>query len=134
MFEKLSSLYDLFRKGESVADPEKWKHGQIAATTLAGVFMAVVKLAKGFGYDLHIDETASLSIAGGIITVVNIVLTFTTSKSIGLPAKQSALPEISEEFNNVPAAAIVQKPTAVRPVSPSLIEEAKAALEKDRGR
>lgn len=91
---KISALWDLFRKGECVADPAKWKARQITATVLGAAIMAAIQALKAFGIDIAIDENSALAIAGGVIAVVNVVLTITTTDKIGLPAKQ-AMPSSS---------------------------------------
>ena len=80
---KLMSIWGLFRQGESVADPAKWKTGQITATILGGVVLAGVHVAKAFGVDLPVDTETATAIGGGVLAVVNVVLTITTSKTVG---------------------------------------------------
>lgn len=87
MFDKLKAFWDLFHKGEEVADPEKWKARQISASVIAGAIMAAVKLAGTFGIDIPVDSDTSLLIAGGVLATVNVVLTMVTSKKAGLQAK-----------------------------------------------
>lgn len=89
---KLSALWALFRKGESVSNPQSWKTGQITATALGAAILAAVHVLASFGYVLPVDENACTAIAGGIIAIVNIVLTVTTSDKVGLPAKQPIVP------------------------------------------
>lgn len=87
---KLASLWNLFRKGDAVSDPEKWKRRQITATMLGGAIFAVLNVAKNFGYDLQIDEGAADAVAVGALVLINGVLTVTTSKTVGLPSKRSS--------------------------------------------
>ena len=103
MFGKLKALYSVFKAGEAVANPEAWKRGQITATILAGVFIALVQLAKVFGYDIPMDENTATSIAAGIITLVNWLLTVATTKKIGLPSGVQAepLPTIVPELTGI---------------------------------
>lgn len=84
--EKLTAIWGLFRQGESVADPAKWKAGQITATVLGGVLMALVNLAAAFGHPLPVDTSTANSIGAGILACVNVVLTVTTCPHMGLPA------------------------------------------------
>lgn len=86
MLEKMSALWSLFRKGEAVADPAKWKSRQITSTMLAGLLIAVVQLAKACGHEIPIDNDTALALAGGIIAAVNTVLTIITSRHAGLPS------------------------------------------------
>lgn len=85
--EKLKAILDLFRKGSSVSEPAKWKERQITATVLAGVILALVHLLSVFGVAIPLDMDTANAIAGGIIAIVNVVLTVTTTDKIGLPAK-----------------------------------------------
>lgn len=88
---KLAALWNLFRKGDAVSDPAKWKNRQITATMLGGLIFAVLNVAKNFGYDLQIDEGAAEAVAVGALVLVNGVLTFTTSKTVGLPPKRNPI-------------------------------------------
>ena len=88
---KLVAVLDLFRKGESVANKEAWKTGQITATALAGVVMAAANVAAAYGHPMPagLDADSVTTIAGGVIGIVNLVLTYVTSEKVGLlPAKQ----------------------------------------------
>lgn len=101
MFEKLKLFYDLFRKGQELGNAEIWKNRQVTANILGGFILATVALIKAFGYELPIDENTAMSIAGGAIAIINVVLTLTTSKKVGLPAKpdvSEALPTIQQEL------------------------------------
>ena len=86
---KLFSLLGLFRQGVAVSDPKKWKERQITATVLAGVVLAVVNVLGAFGYALPIDTETANAIAAGIIAIVNVILSITTTDKVGLPAKPS---------------------------------------------
>ena len=86
--EKLLALFALLRKGGEVTDVEKWKKHQIDANILGGVLLALVAVAKAFGYELPVTDDVALSIGGGIVAAVNVILTAITSKRAGLlPAK-----------------------------------------------
>lgn len=86
--EKLFAFLAVLRKGSEVSDVEAWKKHQINGNLIAGLIIALVALAKAFGYELPVDDKAALSIGGGIVTVINIMLTAATSKRAGiLPAK-----------------------------------------------
>ena len=94
---KLSALWNLFRQGQSVSDPAKWKNRQITATVLAGVILAIVNTLAAFGYSLPIDADTANAIAAGVIAVVNVVLTVTTTDKIGLKPSESPSVETSEK-------------------------------------
>lgn len=94
--EKLSAFWDLFRKGQCIDNPAAWKKGQIAAPVLGAFLMAAVHLLGLYGYTIPIDEGTAAALAGGILIVVNSLLTVITTDKLGiLPAKpilQSAQP------------------------------------------
>lgn len=89
---KIAALWGLFRKGEAVANPAAWKAGQITVTALAALLLAVARVAEAFGHALPIDQAAADAVAAGVIAAVNVVLTVTTSKSVGLPARSADRP------------------------------------------
>ena len=82
--QKTANVLALLNKGQSVADPTKWKSRQITATMLAGVVVALANLAKSFGVDLPIDAETAEAIAVTALVVINGVLTITTSKTVGI--------------------------------------------------
>ena len=84
VLQKTANVLALLNKGQSVADPAKWKSRQITATMLAGVVVALVNLAKSFGVDLPIDADTAEAISVTALVVVNGVLTITTSKTVGI--------------------------------------------------
>ena len=83
MLDKIKGLWALMQAGKAVADPALWKTRQITVTMLVAVLMAVVQLAKGFGYELPIDENTATALAGGVLAIVNVVLTLSTSDKVG---------------------------------------------------
>ena len=95
--DKIKSILNLFRKGSAVLEPAKWKERQITATVLAGVILALVHVAAAFGFVLPVDMEIANSIAAGIIAVVNVILTITTTDKVGLPSKQVDLPQINPD-------------------------------------
>ena len=94
---KLMSLLALFRQGSAVANPKMWKERQITATVLAGAILALINVLAVFGVSVPIDVGTANAIAAGLIAVVNVVLTVTTSNTVGLPSKQADLPVITPE-------------------------------------
>lgn len=85
--DKFYSLFNLFKQGQAVADPKAWKNRQISVTVLAGVILAVINVLSSFGLSVPIDVETANAIAGGVIAVVNVVLTLTTSDKVGIPDK-----------------------------------------------
>lgn len=84
---KVASVIDLFRKGQSVANPEKWKNRQVTATVLATVIVAGANTATAFGYPVPVDMDTANTLAVGLISIFNAVMTYVTTDKIGLPEK-----------------------------------------------
>jgi hypothetical protein len=84
--EKLLSLLDLFRKGNSVADPVLWKVGGISAMVLVPLVLALDRVATAFGFPLGISTEAASDIAAGLVALVGVVSHIVSSDKIGLPA------------------------------------------------
>ncbi len=124
MLEKLKAFYALFEQGKAVANPAAWKAHQITATMLGGLFIAIVQMLKAFGHDLPIDSDTATSIAGGIIAAVNVVLTVTTSKSVGIASTSNASTDVpagavtvpEQVVPSVPAPEVVVNPPETLPV------------------
>ena len=84
---KLLTLLDLFRKGNAVADPELWKSRQIKATLLLPVFGALIAVLRAFGLEVPLDDTQITQLVTGLVVLLNLVLTVSTTDKVGLPAK-----------------------------------------------
>lgn len=84
MFEKLGAFWSLFKAGEAIEDPAKWKSRQITATVLGTLILAGVHVADTFGYTLPIDQKTADEIGGGIIAAVNVLLTIIGNPEIGV--------------------------------------------------
>jgi hypothetical protein len=110
--EKIKAIWSLFKQGESVADPAKWKARQITVTMLAGLLMAAVQLARAFGHEIPIDNETAMAIAGGAIAVFNTVFTITTSKTVGVPTRAVREAEPPVPSTEQPAE---EEPAAVSP-------------------
>ncbi len=52
-------------------------------TLWANIIAGVATVALAFGIDLGLDPETQVSLVGGIMAIVNIVLRFTTSTAIG---------------------------------------------------
>lgn len=119
-------MFEVFQKGRSVLQPGFWKNVQNATTVLGGLIITLVQIAGGMGHALPIDENTATLIAGGIVAVVNVVLTLITSKHVGLPnpvaATESNVTSDSQEPQSVPATEVVQ------PVSKPVAVEAKGTV------
>lgn len=90
--DKIKSILNLFRKGSAVLEPAKWKNRQITATVLAGAILALINVLSAFGFAIPIDVETANAIAAGLIGLVNVVLTMTTTDKIGLPAVEEVEP------------------------------------------
>jgi uncharacterized membrane protein len=88
---KVSALFDLFRRGSAVADPALWKNRSALVMALSALIVAAAQVAKAFGYDFGIDNDTASAIAGGIAAVAGVFSTYATSDKVGvLPAKPSS--------------------------------------------
>lgn len=81
---KIAALWNLFKAGEQVEDPAKWKGHQITANAVGAAVLATVNVARSFGYELPVDEATANTIGAGVLAVVNVVLTITTSRHVGV--------------------------------------------------
>ena len=93
--DKLFSILALFRKGNAVADPQLWKNGGITVAMLIPVFLAFPRVAEAFGFVLPITESDAATISAAVLCLGHVVLTVTTSKTVGLPAKPAPIPPAS---------------------------------------
>ena len=121
---KLAAFLVLFRKGAAVSDPQVWKQRQITATVLASLIMAAVGVANAYGYVLPIDNETALAIAGGVLGIVNTILTITTTEKIGI-GDSSALDsgEVrTEEHVRVELTADTQQPVQEQQVEAGAVQ------------
>ena len=85
--QRISSIWALLRVGKKVSDPAKWKNRQITATALTAAIWAAIHAASAWGVDIPADAETVDAIAVAAIGVVNVVLTISTSDTVGLRAK-----------------------------------------------
>jgi hypothetical protein len=71
--------WQLIYKGYELSNAAAWKNVQNAINIIAGILFVVIQ-----SYQLPIDKDTVNLLAGGIVAVVNIVLTVVTSKKVGL--------------------------------------------------
>jgi hypothetical protein len=91
---KIIAITDLFRKGSAVANKEAWKSGQITASVLGGVVMAGIQVAalSGVGLPVWLNEDVVTAVAGGVVSLVNVVATYVSSEKAGvLPAREQPM-------------------------------------------
>ena len=96
MVDKAKALFNVLKKGESVADPSAWKNRQTAANAITALLIAAAGAAHVFGVDLGVTEAQieSAVIGGAAVfgLIANIWLTLATSEKVGLPAKKADEP------------------------------------------
>jgi hypothetical protein len=71
--------WQVLHKGYELSNAAAWKNVQNAINVIAGILFVVVQ-----SYQLPIDKDTINLLAGGIVAVVNIVLTVATSEKVGL--------------------------------------------------
>jgi uncharacterized membrane protein len=84
MFKKAKTTLELFKAGKRVSDPAKWKARQIEASVLVAAIWAAVNAASAFGVEIPVDAETIDAAAIAILSVVNVVLTVTTTNKIGV--------------------------------------------------
>ncbi len=83
---KFFLLMEVLKHGQEVANKESWKKGQAyLQPILYALVVACIQLAQAFGFQVEIDSSVLVSIAGMLFFVGNTVVTLITTKSIGLP-------------------------------------------------
>lgn len=92
--QRISSIWALLRVGKKVSDPAKWKNRQITATALTAAIWAAIHAASAWGVDIPADAETVDAIAVAAIGVVNVVLTISTSDTVGLRAKPINDPDL----------------------------------------
>lgn len=91
--KKLFALLALFRQGAAVSDPALWKNRQITATVLLPFFAALAATSRAFGHEIPVTDEEILQVVTGLVVVINLVLTVTTSRHVGLPSVGKAVAE-----------------------------------------
>lgn len=86
----LLALLNVLRKGEQVTNPAAWKNRQISANALAVFVAALAGLARALDIPWEVTDADALAIGGGVLALVNVVLTAATSRRVGLPASGPA--------------------------------------------
>lgn len=97
--EKLLAFFTLFQKGEVIANPAMWKKRQITATMVSGFLVAIANLLMVFNLlPVPVNIDAINTIAGGVIALFNIVMTYITTDKIGVIDKTEPVVVISNEI------------------------------------
>lgn len=93
MIAEFQAFFSLFRQGRALTQAATWKQRSVAANALGGVLAAALLIAKGLGYDPHIDSDTVQALAGGVaaaVCVANAVMHIITDPHAGLPARAAA--------------------------------------------
>lgn len=92
--EKIMCIFDLFRKGEQVANPEAWKDSANMGLLLGALIMGVLSALKVFfKIDIPMDLDTANSIGAGFGCLLAFVVNNISSKRAGiLPAKEAEHP------------------------------------------
>lgn len=93
MIQSYMAFFQAFQAGKELANAKTWKQRQLLGTALATFLGAGVVIAKGFGYDIPLDDATLHQIGDAVAVLVgagNVVLTVVTSQKLGLPAKGGA--------------------------------------------
>lgn len=88
---KLAAFLLVLRRGSVVADPARLKNQGALTAAIAAFIMALVQLAKAYGYELPIDDGKASALAGGIAVLVLMYVNYASSDKVGLPPKREPL-------------------------------------------
>lgn len=94
MWQKISVLWNLFRKGEEVAKPGGWHDAHNIAVFLLAL-LAVLKVVLGIELPFDLPEEDAEKIGLGLVVALGWLVNNVASKRGGvLPARQSAAPAV----------------------------------------
>lgn len=83
----LTSLFSAFRAGQEVANPATWKNAQLITNRLGVLGVALLGIARTFGYDFGLTDEQVISAAGivvGAVFLFNDVSTVVSSSKVGV--------------------------------------------------
>lgn len=89
MIQEFKAVIDLFKEGKAVTNPKIWKSYQVLGTTITGLLGSALVIARGFGYDIYIDDKTLGEVGVGIAAIVHLgssIITVISSEKIGIPA------------------------------------------------
>ena len=66
---KLWALFNAFRKGSALTDPDLWRNRAGAANAVVGALAAIVALAAVFGHKLEVNNDDLQAIALGVVAI-----------------------------------------------------------------
>lgn len=91
LWERISALLAVLRRGSEIADPAIWKNRQAAASALAAILGALAPFLP-----IEVSNDDLLAIAGGIAAVgglLNAYFVLATSRRVGLPPGGESPPD-----------------------------------------
>lgn len=96
MFKRLGAFYDVFRKGQAVADVVGLKNKQMLAAALASFLGGCTVLAKSYGINLPLDDQDLVYIGGTLAVIFGLFqhgATLASSDKVGLSGKSDSSDE-----------------------------------------
>lgn len=95
MIPQFAAFFTLFRQGKELTNAASWKNKTIAVNSLVSMLGAALVVARGFGYDISIDDQTIQTAGAGIFALYcagNAIMHVITSKKVGLPPHSKAGP------------------------------------------
>ena len=89
----IGDILNVWRKGQSVANPAAWKNVAAVTENVAGLITSGVAIAAAFGYHLNLSDPLIQQLAGGVAGLLFIFggsVHIITSEKVGLPSKTDA--------------------------------------------
>jgi len=90
-------FFDAFKQGNELSNADGWKNVQNATTALAVVLNVLLYVAKLFFELPEIPEEKVLAVSGGVAAIVNVALTYTTTRKPLMGQKEPSSPTLSQD-------------------------------------
>lgn len=79
------------RVGASLSEPTVWKERSGAVVKVTAAIVLIVRMAKGMGYDVPLEQDDIDAVSGFIVTCVFLYFHYATTDKVGLlPPKPAA--------------------------------------------
>jgi hypothetical protein len=88
VINEFKAFFTLFQQGKLLTNSTTWKNRTTAANAVGALIGAGIIVARGFGYDLHLDTETTQALGAGVFacySVYNAVITTITSAKVGVP-------------------------------------------------
>lgn len=96
------SLFDVLRKGESVADPATWKNRAAVAMAVSGIIVAASHAFPQLA-QYGIDQSTADGIGATVAFLAGVFGIYGTSEKVGLlPPKAKSDPAPQDDLRNTP--------------------------------